>query len=82
MKENTQINRITRHREEYGFNTNCNYLKVVDGNKTNGKVRERYTLVIPLQKGVCKIFGKFSVFSNVKEEIPSDNKHLKQPPSL
>ena len=45
VKENAQINRITRHREEHGFNKNCNYLEVVDGNKTKGKVRERNTNV-------------------------------------
>ena len=40
------MNRITRYREERGLNKNCNYLKVVDGKKTKGNVRERNTLVI------------------------------------
>ena len=46
VKGNTQMNKITRCREERSFNKNCNYLEVVDGNKTNGKVRERNTLAI------------------------------------
>ena len=34
VKENAQINRITRHREEHGLKKNCNHLEVVDGNET------------------------------------------------
>ena len=45
VKEKAQINRITRHREERSLNKDCNYLEVVDRNKTKGKVRERNTLV-------------------------------------
>ena len=46
VKEDAQVYRITRHREEHGLNKNCNYLEAVDGNKTKGKVRERNTSVI------------------------------------
>ena len=37
VKENAQINRITRCREECGLNKNCNYLEVADGKKLRGK---------------------------------------------
>ena len=46
IKENAQINRITRHREECGLNKNCNYQEVADGNKMKGKVKERNILVV------------------------------------